>query len=172
MTKRPLRSAGVVRIKLWDEKGHILYSDEPRLVGRRYPLNADDLSVLRSGGSSASVSDLSEPENQFEPRGQPLLEVYRQVHTASGRPLLLETYFPYRSVTSGANRIISEFAPIAIGAMVLLALIQIPLAWSMARSIRASQRPSARRCSNAPPTPPPRSASESRVTCTTAWSRT
>ena len=140
LTKKPLEAAGVVRVKLWDKTGKILYSDEPRLVGRQYDLEADDLAVLERGGSSASVTDLSAPENQFEPRGRSLLQVYRQVHTADGKPLLLETYFPYRSVTSVANRIIREFAPIAIGAMVLLALIQIPLAWSMARSIRASQR--------------------------------
>ncbi len=117
-----------VRVELWDRTGRILYSDEPRLIDRQYDLEADDLAVLEHGGSTASVTDLSAPENQFEPRGRSLLQVYRQVHTADGKPLLLETYFPYRSVTSGANRIIREFAPIAIGAMVLLALIQIPRA--------------------------------------------
>ena len=40
--QRVLRSP-VVRIKLWTADGRIAYSDEPRLVGSRYPLGDDEL---------------------------------------------------------------------------------------------------------------------------------
>src|SRR3954469_9280802 len=40
----------VVRVKLWDASGRIVYSDEPRLVGSRYPLGDDELATLRGNG--------------------------------------------------------------------------------------------------------------------------
>src|SRR5690349_9627692 len=56
----------LVRTKLWLPDGRIVYSDEPRLIGRRYPLDADDQKALRSGRPSADLSDLSAAENQYE----------------------------------------------------------------------------------------------------------
>src|SRR3954468_21223903 len=40
----------IVRVKLWDASGQILYSDEPRLIGERFALGADEQAVLRGGG--------------------------------------------------------------------------------------------------------------------------
>src|SRR3954452_3334682 len=40
----------IVRVKIWSPDGRIVYSDEPRLIGARYPLDAADRAVLRSGG--------------------------------------------------------------------------------------------------------------------------
>src|SRR5437763_11881600 len=41
----------IVRVKIWSPAGRIVYSDEPRLIGARYPLDAADRAVLRSGGT-------------------------------------------------------------------------------------------------------------------------
>src|SRR4051812_26275906 len=32
----------IVRVKIWDAGGRIVYSDEPALIGARYPLSAQD----------------------------------------------------------------------------------------------------------------------------------
>jgi two-component system, NarL family, sensor kinase len=53
----------IVRVKVWDATGRIVYSDDAALVGKSFPLSADDLAVLRTGGSNAEVSDLSSSEN-------------------------------------------------------------------------------------------------------------
>ena len=57
----------VVRVKLWDESGRIVYSDEPRLIGKRFELEPDERELLRRPGVRADVSDLSRP-------GEPLRE--------------------------------------------------------------------------------------------------
>lgn len=41
----------IVRIKIWAADGTIVYSDEPRLIGNRYPLDDEEQGVLRSGGA-------------------------------------------------------------------------------------------------------------------------
>ena len=126
----------IVRVKVWTAGGRIVYSDKNRLIGSRYPLAADDLQVLHSGGVDAGVTDLSQPENRFERSQGNVLEVYLGVHAPNGRPLLFETYQRFSSIASSGSSIWKAFAPAIIGALLILALLQLPLASSMARRLR------------------------------------
>ena len=45
-------------MKIWRDDGRILYSDEHRLIGSRYPLGDDELTTIRQGKVAAEVSDL------------------------------------------------------------------------------------------------------------------
>jgi signal transduction histidine kinase len=128
----------LVRVKIWREDGTIVYSDEPRLIGEQFTLGEDEREILRSGEQGAEVSDLSKPENRFETESK-LLEVYSRSETPSGTPLLFEAYFRYSGVTDVGRHLWAQFAPITIGALIVLLLIQIPLAWSMARRLQSSQ---------------------------------
>ena len=38
----------LVRVKLWNADGRIIYSDERRLIGSTFALGADELEALRS----------------------------------------------------------------------------------------------------------------------------
>ena len=69
-------------MKMWTRDGHIVYSDEPRLIGARYPLGADELGALRGGGRRHR--DLSAPENRFERSYDKLLEVYLPIRAPGG----------------------------------------------------------------------------------------
>src|SRR4051794_6853008 len=122
----------LVRVKIWRDDGTILYSDESRLIGSQYDLAADEQSSLRTGAIEADVSDLTEPENRFEQPFGKLLEVYLPVQTQSGRPVLFEAYYRYSLVEDNGTRLWRSFAPISLGALVLLELVQIPIAWSLA----------------------------------------
>ena len=135
---RVLRGA-VVRVKIWDTAGQILYSDEPRLVGDRFPLEEDERRALATGGTAAGVSDLSHPENRLEPRNRKLLEVYHGIRSPSGQRLLFEAYLRFSSIAASSQRLWRTFAPTLIGVLVLLELAQIPLALSLARRLRRGQ---------------------------------
>jgi len=129
----------VVRVKLWARDGRIVYSDEPRLIGARFPLEAEKLDVLRSGATNASLTDLSGPENRYE-RGQgDLYEVYLPIRAPDGTPLLFETYQRRSAVASTGRRIWMPFAALMLGSLVLLWLVQVPLAWRLDRRLRRSQ---------------------------------
>ncbi|MGD9700941.1 MAG: sensor histidine kinase [Acidimicrobiia bacterium] len=129
----------LVRVKIWSEDGTILYSDEPRLIGEQFQLGDDELAIFRSDEQGAEVSDLSKPENRFETESK-LLEVYLRTETPSGTPLLFESYFRYSGVTDVGRHLWAQFAPITIGALIVLQLVQIPFAWSMARRLQSGQR--------------------------------
>ncbi len=133
-----LLPAGAKRVKLWDAGGRILYSDERRLIGERFELDAEEREVLRSGGSHAGVSDLKESENRFERQDQSLLEVYRRVRTPDGTPLLFETYFDYSAVAEARDALWRDYAATVFAMLAALALLQVGLAWSLSRRMRAN----------------------------------
>jgi two-component system, NarL family, sensor kinase len=129
----------IARVKIWDSSGRIVYSDEPALIGKRYALSAQDRADFKSGRVEAEVSDLSKPENRFEQGMGRLLEVYLPIRTPSGVPLRYETYYRSSFISARAGRIFRQFAPLMIGALILLALIQLPLAWWLAQRIQHGQ---------------------------------
>src|SRR3954464_7107885 len=53
----------VVRVKIWSPDGRVLYSDEPRLIGKRYDVEQEDKDTLSGNEVEAEVSDLSRPES-------------------------------------------------------------------------------------------------------------
>lgn len=128
----------LVRVKIWAEDGTIVYADEPRLIGEQFEVGADKLEVFATGSAHAEVSDLGEPENRFEVETK-LLEVYQPISTVEGTPLLFEAYFRYSGVSDVGRRLWGQFAPIAIGALIALQLVQLPFAWRMARRLRSGQ---------------------------------
>lgn len=129
----------VIRIKVWSPAGKIVYSDEARLVGSVYPLKADDRAALASGSIDAEISDVSRPENRFERGYGRILEVYMPVHTSTGHPLLFETYLRYDAVSATGEQLFVAFTPGLLVGLGLLWLIQLPLAWSLARRLRRHQ---------------------------------
>jgi two-component system, NarL family, sensor kinase len=128
----------LVRVKLWTPEGRILYSDEHRLIGDRYPLEARELEILRRGSVAAGLSDLSAAENRFERDQGRMLEVYLPMRTPAGRALLFETYSRHGSVAAHAAALWRQFVPITLGALLGLQLLQVPLAWSTARRLDRS----------------------------------
>ena len=138
VVRESVLQGSLVRVKVWSEDGTIVYSDEPRLIGEQFALGDDELAVFTSGEQGAEVSDLSKPENRYETESK-LLEVYSRAETPSGTPVLFEAYFRYSGVTDVGRHLWAQFAPITIGALIVLELFQIPLAWSMARRLQSSQ---------------------------------
>lgn len=140
VVQRDVLDDSLVRVKLWSQGGTIVYSDEEQLIGTTWDLGADERAAMATGRIEAEVSDLSQPENRFEREHGKLLEVYLPVRTPSGRVLLFEAYYRYELVSSNGARLWRSFAPISLLALVLLQLVQIPLAWSLARRLRQRGR--------------------------------
>jgi signal transduction histidine kinase len=130
----------VVRIKLWTLDGRIVYSDERPLVGRRFDLEPAVLRAVRERVVDADVSDLTLPENRYERHFGKLLEVYLPIQGPGGRPLLFEDYVRFGAITASEQRLFSRFAPALGAALLLLWLVQLPLAWSLAQRLRQRQR--------------------------------
>lgn len=117
----------IVRVKLWDDTGRILYSDEPRLIGMSFPLEEDEEEAFADPTVHADVSDLQEPENVYERDSGTLLEAYRPVWTPDGDTLLFESYFRYDDVVRRSGELWQSFAAITVGSLLLLVLLLLPV---------------------------------------------
>ncbi len=127
---------GVRRVKLWRGDGTIVYSDEPRLVGRRFDLGDDERAVLEHGGTDAEVSDLTEPENEYERGFGDTVEVYSRVRSPEGDPLLFESYVSLADVHQRQSELTRSFRPVTIVGTAVLTLLIAPLAWWLSRRLR------------------------------------
>ncbi|MDP1990672.1 MAG: HD domain-containing phosphohydrolase [Syntrophales bacterium] len=77
--ERIISSRHIVRVKLWSRNGTVLYSDNPNLVGRRFPLEKE-LQEALDGRVAFSISSLEREENIGERGGfKRLIEIYTPV---------------------------------------------------------------------------------------------
>lgn len=129
----------VVRVKVWDSDGRIVYSDQPGLVGERHSLGADELEALEQSSTAADSSDLTKPENRYERSYGKLLEVYSGVTTKEGTKVLFEAYLRFDKVDAKGSQILTAFAPALIGGLIALFLIQIPLAVGLSRRVERAE---------------------------------
>ncbi len=134
-----LAHSNVVRVKLWTPGGRIVYSDERRLIGRRYPLDKEERSALRTDRVVAEVSDLGHPENRFERGRGELLEVYLPAHMPDGRPLLFESYRPTAAISGSTRDLTHAFIPALLGGLIMLQLVNLPLARALVGRVRRAQ---------------------------------
>ena len=82
----------IVRVKIWDDTGTIVFSDEQRLIGTRYPMT-QDLRAAFSGELIFDEPDLTKPENQYERDFGDLREYYVPVDSGSqGIEAVFEVY--------------------------------------------------------------------------------
>jgi two-component system NarL family sensor kinase len=130
----------VVRVKVWSLGGRVVYSDERALVGRRFALEPGVSHAVRNRLVVADVSDLDRPENRYERHFGKLLEVYLPIDAPGRQPLLFEDYIRFGAITASEQRLLARFAPALGVALLLLWLVQLPLAWSLSRRLRQRQR--------------------------------
>jgi signal transduction histidine kinase len=130
----------IVRVKVWSPDGRVVYSDERRLVGARFPLGEDEAEVLVRPEIRAEVTDLDRPENQYERGRGKLLEVYRGVRTTpGGQPLLFETYSLYGDVSARSLELWRGFAGLVVSSLLLLVVLLLPVLWRLLDRVRVAQ---------------------------------
>ena len=136
---RQVLGGWLVRVKIWDASGKIVYSDEPRLIGKTFELEPAASKLLKAnvvGSVEGRLSDLTEPENQYEKSSRKLYEAYAVTRSPEGQPLLFEAYYRYADLSNRSNEVLSDFLPIAIGGLLLFELVTIPLVWRLASKVR------------------------------------
>ena len=117
IANRQLLSPGILRAKLYDPDGRVVYSSEHELIGTR-PDDFEEIPEIMDGNPAGDVTHLN-AEGGDGPNPQ-VLESYVPVGVGSpgGRPAgVLELYADYGPIAANAREI---FIPLAIGALILL----------------------------------------------------
>jgi signal transduction histidine kinase len=139
VVRQAVLGPSIVRVKIWDPAGRILYSDAPALIGQRFPLGSEERDVLAHPQIRSDVSDLTAPENRLERNKGRLLEVYRPIWTPSGKPVLFEIYGPYEDVTTRTGQLWRGFAGVTLTSLLLLVVLLMPILWRLLDRLKRSQ---------------------------------
>jgi signal transduction histidine kinase len=131
-----LSDGSITFLVVWSLDGEILFASVDEAVGRHYPPTPEML-VAADG---TVVSDVDEsPESSYRGRvAGPMVEVYVPT-TANGETVVVEAYFSYNGIEEQAALLRGELIPVAVGALVVLELVQLPIATALARRVRRQE---------------------------------
>lgn len=110
-----LGGSGLVRVKIWNREGLILYSDDKVLVGQKYEVTPE-LSETLEGLTTADISELSKAENVEERGFGELLEVYTPLRQG-GKSDIVGAFEGYYDITDLREKMnaTNQFLWISIG---------------------------------------------------------
>lgn len=131
---------GLIRVKIFDTTGRVVYSDERRLVGQRFVMETVERAVLDHGVTRAAVTTPEGKENEFEAFHGRLLEIRRPLTADDGQRLLLEVYGDYAQIEPRAASLWRTFVVLEIVGMVALLVLLAPVLWWLMRALARAQR--------------------------------
>ncbi len=144
VVRQRVLTEGLVRVKVWGPGGRILYSDDPALIGRVFPLADGPLGVLTGTSTVTSFARAADPDESPDLTRVGLVEVYHVVHLRDGTRLMFETYTQEERIDRRTSEFLRTFGPIAIATVALVELSQLTLIHGLVRRLRAARHRSER----------------------------
>jgi signal transduction histidine kinase len=119
LTDTPL-GRKIVAFKIWNAQGRILYSTNPALIGREFPID-EGLSAALQGRVQSSISDLDETENELERnRFQQLIETYAPIHAdGQGTVLAVAEFYQTTEELAHETRVAQTGSWLVVAAIML-----------------------------------------------------
>lgn len=121
-------SRNIVRIKIWNKDGMVIYSDEKKLIGKKFEIE-DDLEAAFGGKFFSEIKPLNKTENKYERvKYQELIEIYVPLYlNKSSKPSgAYEAYIKPTLISKEANEIKRDITLIVtLG----LAFLYLTLVW-------------------------------------------
>ncbi|GAB3524617.1 sensor histidine kinase [Arthrobacter monumenti] len=134
-----LEEGSVLRFKIWNADGRIIYSDVAPLIGQQFEF-ADTVGNFGSSGLGiATLGVQNQLENEYEAEAGELVEVYVQLAAANGQPLVFEAYYDDEDVREMQLAVLLGVAPASVLALAALQLAQLVPAIRLARRVQSDQ---------------------------------
>lgn len=141
LMSRRMSDSSIRHIKIWSDDGTILWADESDLIGRHFPLDAEQRHALRTGAATAEYSALDAAENVDErDEPGPVLETYVGAVGADGSRILFETYTTPEQVAARQQAILRATVIVGLIALAVFAVAQVPLSLRLARGVERAHR--------------------------------
>lgn len=130
----------LIEVTVWSAQGRVLYSSS-RLdaIGKVVEPPPDDLDAVLAGETiSAFEDDAPEADAAPDRANGPLryVEVYTPLRLPDGQRMALETYYDYERVDALADRLLKQTLPLVLVPLLVLQLVQIPVALSLTRRLK------------------------------------
>jgi two-component system NarL family sensor kinase len=128
-----IRDGSIAELNVWDRTGTVIYADDVAEIGERLPIPPEAAAAIDAGAVTSDVT--TEPETGPIPGDDRFVEVYAPLRLPGQAPLAFEIYLSYDRVEVTANNLVLRIVPLAVGALLLLQLIQTPITVSLARRV-------------------------------------
>jgi diguanylate cyclase (GGDEF)-like protein len=127
----------VARVKIWNRDGRVVYSDDRKLVGRRFP-PSDELNEALDDRVASEVSGLENAENADDRKYGELLEVYVPLHFGTtGEPAgAFEVYLPYKPIAATISHDERTIYLLLLGGLALLYAVLFRIVQSASKRLR------------------------------------
>ena len=127
----------IVRLKVWNRDGRVVYSDESSEIGRRFPVE-EDLRGAFAGTPFVDIATGKDAEQRAEKRFGQLIEAYVPLRLgATSRPAgALEIYLPYGPVAHATSHDIHRVYLLVAGGLAVLYLMLWRIVSQASRSLR------------------------------------
>ena len=144
-----MADGSVTEVTIWSAEGEVVYSDKAENIGKTSPPSEALLAAVAGRTTSTWEDDPPEADatsaaearaSTAEDKGpRRFVEVYAPLTLPGRPPMVFEAYFNYRPVDDLAGRLLRQILPLTLVPLLLLQLIQIPVALSLARRLRRSE---------------------------------
>jgi signal transduction histidine kinase len=129
----------LARVMVWGRGGVVLWSDDRALIGRTLPDDPQVADVFARGQDYASISSLTDSQQQAGQEPSPLVEAYVPMTLAGGRQVVLEMLFPGSRFQQEERELSDRIVPLTLLALLVLAVAQLPVAIWLVRRTAAAQ---------------------------------
>ncbi len=131
----------IVRIKVWNKGQVVVWSDEKRLVGQRFPDN-EELKGALNGEVTSEISTLKKSEQKFERQFKRLLELYVPIRFNGKTDIetVFEIYQNLDHLYADISHLKSIVWTSVISGFVFLYLILFGIVWRASRHIEAQTK--------------------------------
>ena len=118
---------------IWEAPARVWYASDLGVVGQGLP-PTEQLRTAAAGRLVAQVDDRP-PQGQPGARGGPLLEVYVPLQIGE-RSMTVAAFYGYEGIQRQTALLRGQIIPVAVGALVVLQLIQVPIGVTLFRRVR------------------------------------
>ena len=135
-----VKAGPVVAVRVRSADGRVLWADDRSVVGQVAELPDEAARALRTGSVASLAAMPGDPGVVTGRSSGRVLVAWVGVEDVHGAPLLVEFHESYSEVADLAQYTWMRFAPAALGALALLQVLQVPLAWRLASKLRRSRQ--------------------------------
>jgi signal transduction histidine kinase len=140
-----MSDGNLTEVTVWTADGVVLFSDKAKEIGERVDPPPDGVPQAIAGSITSDFEDnapeadtaAAAPDGVAAERGpNRFVEVYVPLHVDGKPPLVFEAYYNYDRVNQVARRLLQQTLPLVLIPLLILQLVQIPIAISLARRIK------------------------------------
>jgi two-component system NarL family sensor kinase len=132
-----MRDGHLTEVTVWGSDGVIVFSDDPEAIGRRYELPKEVTTAIVEGKTTSDFENNPEVTTSTTAgQNERYVEVYVPL-TMPGQPTMaFEAYYSYEQVENLSKALFKELTPLALIPLIVLQIVQLPIAASLARRVR------------------------------------